>query len=215
MCTLAWALSQGALAQILPMTRKAFHAFLWDALSFQCTLPVVKYIIHAIQARHRHFKLGTPVGPSGDYSRLYMHCFSRFQGRQRRTLYPIHREIVVQLLRYAMPRHGGRRGARHGCRICMGFLDDWRVCLLTATLTMGCCRVEDGADLDACDFWPDAQAGYVQYEGCSTLNIKKMKNDQHRKGCRKRFGRSRDPDLDVVDQLKAWIREVGLELRAG
>ena len=99
----------------------------------------------------------------------------------------------------------------------LGFLDDWRDCLLTATLTMGCCQVEDGADLDACDFWPDhdAQAGYVQYEGCSTLNIKKMKNDQHRKGCRKRFGRSRDPDLDVVDQLKAWIREVGLELRAG
>jgi len=48
----------------------------------------------------------------------------------------------------------------------------------------------------------------MQYEGCCTLNIKKMKNDQHRRGCRKRYGRSRDPDLDVVDQLKAWIREV-------
>jgi len=67
--------------------------------------------------------------------------------------------------------------------------------------------------LDACDFWPDhdAQAGYVQYEGCCTLNIKKMKNDQHRRGCRKRYGRSRDPDLDVMDQLRAWVREVGLE----
>ena len=66
-------------------------------------------------------------------------------------------------------------------------------------------------------FWPDhdAQAGYVQYEGCCTLNIKKMKNDQLRKGCRKRFGRSKDPDLDVVDQLKAWVREVGLEPRPG
>ena len=213
-CT--WALSQGALAQILPMTQKAFHAFLWDALSFQCTLPVVKHYIHAIQARHRHFKLGSPLGPDGDYSR-YLHCFSRFQGRQRRPLYPIHREIVVRLLRFSMPEHGGCRGARHGCSVCVVFLHDWRDCLLTAIMTMGCCRVEDGADLDACDFWPDhdAQAGYVQYEGCCTLNIKKMKNDQHRKGCRKRFGRSRDPDLDVVDQLKAWVREVGLEPRPG
>ena len=38
-----------------------------------------------------------------------------------------------------------------------------------------------------------------------------MKNDQHRRGCRKRYGRSRDPDLDVMDQLRAWVREVGLE----
>ena len=121
------ALSQGALAQILPMTQKAFHAFLWDALSFQCTLPVVKHYIHAIQARHRHFKLGSPLGPDGDYSR-YLHCFSRFQGRQRRPLYPIHREIVVRLLRFLMPEHGGCRGARHGCRVCVVFLHDWRDC---------------------------------------------------------------------------------------
>ena len=161
-CT--WAPSQGALAQILPMTQKAFHAFLWDALSFQCTLPVVKHFIHAIQARHRHFKLCSPLGPDGDYSR-YLHCFSLFRGRQRRPLYPIHREIVARLLRFSMPQHGGC----HGCRVCVEFLHDWRDCLLMATMTIGCCRVEDVADLDACDFWPDhdAQAGYVQYEGVS------------------------------------------------
>ena len=213
-CT--WALSQGALAQILPMTTKAFHAFLWDALSFQCTLPVIKQLVHAIIDRHKHFKLGSPVGPDGDYSR-YMHCFSRFQGRQRRPLYPIHRDIVVRLLQIQAPRHSGCNGARGGCSICVEFLHNWRDCLGTAVLTMGCCRVEDGADLDACDFWPDhdAQAGYAQFAGGCTLNIKRMKNDQHRRGCRKRFGRSRDPDLDVVDQLKAWVREVGLEPRAG
>ena len=198
------------------MAKKTFQAVRGDVVAVQCTLPVVKQYINAIQARHRHFKLGSPLGPDGDYSR-YLHCFSRFQGRQRRPLYPIHREIVVRLLRFSLPQHSGCRGARHGCRTCTAFLHDWRDCLLTATMTMGCCRVEDGADLDACDFWPDhdAQAGYMQYEGCCTLNIKKMKNDQHRKGCRKRYGRSRDPDLDVVDQLKAWIREVGLEPRPG
>ena len=213
-CT--WALSQGALGQILPMTQKALHAFLWDALSFQCTLPVIKHFVHAILARHRHFKLAAPIGPDGDYSR-YMHCFSRFQGRQRRPLYPIHRDIVVRLLRYQVPQHGGCRGAKGGCSICVEFLHNWRDCLGTAVLTIGCCRVEDGADFDSCDFWPDhdAQAGYAQFEGGCTLNVKKMKNDQHRKGCHKRFGRSRDPDLDVVDQLKAWVRELGLEPRHG
>jgi len=82
-----------------------------------------------------------------------------------------------------MLQHGGCRGARHGCSICMGFQHDWRDSLLTATLTTGCCRVEDGANLDAGDFWPDhdAQAGYVHYEGCCTLNIKKMKMDQHQR----------------------------------
>ena len=55
------------------------YAFLWDALSFQCTLPVIKQIVHAIQDRHRQFKLGCPVGPNGEYSR-YMHCSADFKG---------------------------------------------------------------------------------------------------------------------------------------
>ena len=77
--------------------------------------------------------------------------------------------------------------------------------------------MEDGADLDSCDFWPDhdSEAGYEQFAGGGTLNIKKMKNDQHRRGCRKRYGRSRDPELDVVDQLKAFILQAGLEPRRG
>ena len=33
-----WALSQGALGQILQVTEKALHAFLWDTLSSQCSL---------------------------------------------------------------------------------------------------------------------------------------------------------------------------------
>lgn len=62
-CT--WALSQGALGQILPMTQKALHAFMWDALSFQCTLPVVSEFMKAIQARHKHFRFGSPIGRTG------------------------------------------------------------------------------------------------------------------------------------------------------
>jgi len=213
-CT--WALSQGALGQILPMTSKALHAFLWDALSFQCTLPVVGEFMKAIQAKHRHFRLGSPIGPDGDYSR-YMHCFSRFQGRQRRPLYPIHRDIVVRLLRFSCPEHGPCAGFKGRCATCVEFMHNWRDCLGTSLITIGCSRVEDGADADSCDWWPDhdADAGYEEYRGAGTFNVKKMKNDQHRRGCRKRYGRSRDPDLDIVDQLKAFMQQVGLEPRKG
>ena len=48
-----------------------------------------------------------------------------------------------------------------------------------------------------------------------TLNVKKMKNDQHRRGCRTRYGCSRDQDLDIVGQLKAFMKQVGLEPRKG
>jgi hypothetical protein len=65
--------------------------------------------------------------------------------------------------------------------------------------------------------WPkhDADAGYEEYRGAGTLNVKKAKNDQHCHGCRKRYGRSKDPELDLVDQLKAFMQQVGLEPRRG
>lgn len=213
-CT--WALSQGALSQILPMTPKAFHAFLWDALSFQCTQPVIKQFVGAIQSRHGQFKLGSPIGPDGDYSR-YMHCLSRFQGRQRRPLYPIHRDIVVKLLSFSMQPHGSCNGPSGGCRWCTEFLHGWRDCLGTAVLTVGCCRTEDGAGLQSCDFWPDAdaEAGFPQFAGGCTFNIMQQKNDQHRRGCGKRCGRSANPDLDIVDQVRAFIGALGLEPRPG
>jgi hypothetical protein len=48
-----------------------------------------------------------------------------------------------------------------------------------------------------------------------TLNVRKAKNDQHRHGCRKRYCRSKDPELDLVDQLKAFMQQVRLEPRKG
>ena len=33
------------------MAQKALHAFLWDALSFQCTLPVVKHFVDGMPYR--------------------------------------------------------------------------------------------------------------------------------------------------------------------
>jgi hypothetical protein len=48
-----------------------------------------------------------------------------------------------------------------------------------------------------------------------TLNVRKGKNDQHRHGCRRRYGSSKDPELDLVDQLKAFMKHVGLESKKG
>jgi hypothetical protein len=175
-------------------------------------------MIKAIQARHRHFWLGCPIGPDGEYSR-YMHCFSRFQGRRRRPLYPIHQDIVVKLLHFSCPPHAACDGFKGGCVICARFMDNRRDCLGTATIIIGCCRPEDGSDFDLCEFWPNhnAEAGYEQFKGAGSLNVKKKKNDQCRfpVGCHKRFGRSADPELDLVDHLKAWRREAGLEPRPG
>ena len=46
------------------------------------------------------------------------------------------------------------------------------------------------------------------------LHIRKRKNDQLRKGHHPRVGRSHDPDLDIVQQIRAYMRIGGLEVHA-
>ena len=75
-----------------------------------------------------------------------------FQGRERRPLYPIHRDIVVKLLSFSMQPHYSCKGPSGGCRWCIELLHGWRDCLSTAVLTIGCCRTEEGACLQLCDF---------------------------------------------------------------
>ena len=100
-------------------------------------------------------------------------------------------------------------GLGQGCSSCWAFMSVWRDCLGTALLTMGCNRPDEGAELQVCDFWPDddVRAGYEQFRGGATLNTKVQKNDQLRRGCGKRFGRSADPALDVVDQILSFTSE--------
>lgn len=128
-CNLA--VSQGALGQILPMTEKALHAFLWDALLFQCGLPVLKPFLASIQALHNRFKLSSLVGGDGDWTRM-VHTVSRFQGRQRQPLYPIYLDIVVKLLRAVGPLHSVCSGLEGGCSACWAFMSVWRDCLGTS-----------------------------------------------------------------------------------
>ena len=89
-----------------------------------------------IQARHLHFRHGSPIGPDGDYSR-YLYFFSRFQGRQRGQLYTIHRDIKVRLPRFPCPPHGPCAGFKGRCAICVEFMHNWRACLGTSLLNIG------------------------------------------------------------------------------
>ena len=47
---LTWAVWKGTLPQLLPMSDYLVRAFVWDALAFETTLPVLKHCLGAIKA---------------------------------------------------------------------------------------------------------------------------------------------------------------------
>jgi hypothetical protein len=73
-------------------------------------------------------------------------------------------------------------------------------------------RPEEGAELQVCDWWPDFDTllGFSHFKGGAALHSVKMKNDQGRKGHQRRFGRSKDPSLDMVSQVGAFMRQAEL-----
>ena len=79
---------------------------------------------------------------------------------------------------------------------------------------MACLRPGEGAALQVCDAWfdHDARAGGVYSCGTAALNVLRRKNDQMRKGHHPRLGRAENPGLDLVHQLKAYMRAGGLEV---
>jgi hypothetical protein len=85
---------------------------------------------------------------------------------------------------------------------------------LTAVATLGCLRVNEVARLQVCDLWFDYLMAYgvPGFEGTCSVHINRRKNDTQRKGHYPAFGRSRDPELDVVAQLRHWMVFAGLEV---
>ena len=80
--------------------------------------------------------------------------------------------------------------------------------LSTALATIICSRPSEVAHLQSCDFWPDFRI--PGYKGTAALNIKKKKNDSDRRGQLAAIGKSKNPDLDLVQQLKYRISFMGL-----
>ena len=207
---LSWAAARECFADILPMTEDTLYAFLWDALTMGASFSTLKSLVNAIQARHNMFRLTPPVAPGGNYGRL-MKALARFQGTPRKILFPISREAVVRMLRLTLPTHADCSGPGGGCPLCTRFLFMWRDCLAAVIATVGCMRPDEGSSLSICDWWPDHDThnGYSQFAGGAACHSIKMKNDQERKGHQRRFGRSKDPALDIVGQLAAFLAQIG------
>ena len=68
------------------------------------------------------------------------------------------------------------------------------------------------AQFRSCDFWLDFHTGYgiPGYDGTAAFNMKKTKNDSGHRGQLAAVGKSKNPQLDLVQPLKYWIFSMGL-----
>ena len=69
-------------------------------------------------------------------------------------------------------------------------------------------RVNEVCRLQVCDLWFDYLTfyGVPGFEGTCSEHIERRKNDTERKGHYPALGRSMDPSLDIVTQLREWMR---------
>lgn len=189
-----WAVARRCLPCILPMRMSTLESFLWDLACLECSFPLIKGYIDCIQARHRHFGLASPIRGSLSYRRLAA-GLQRFQGRQRRLIYPIHRSFVAAVLRYPASSWAQLRN-----------------CLALALSTLCCLRPQEGSALQVCDvlFDFDVASGRPGYSGTAAINIKSRKNDQARRGHHPRIGRATSRFHDLVHQLRVYMATANL-----
>jgi hypothetical protein len=94
----------------------------------------------------------------------------------------------------------------------LGSLAAHRARLLTVVATLACLRVNEVARLQVCDLWFDHLTSYRVpcFEGTCSVHINRRMNNTQRKGHYPALGRSQDPELDVVAQLRRWLELAGL-----
>ena len=145
---LAWATARKALGKVLPMQRPTLEALIWEMLACQCTAPIIKGAIDAIQARHRRFALPSPIVGPRAYSRLTQ-SLTRFQGTQSPYKSPITPALVKAMLYARSSTPAEERNILAAC-----------------AATVNGLRPAEGADLQACDlrFEFDLRHG-PQYRG--------------------------------------------------
>jgi len=196
---LTWATAANQLGAILPMTLENFQALTYDMLCMLCPASTIRSVWDAVQGRHRHARVQSPMEAAGGYGCL-QRCLNRFAGHQAAFKLPISKEWIHALLRSTV--------------LDRAKLVPLRNALATVVATIACLRPSEGAKLQVCDLWYDydARAGLRYAKGTMALNIPKRKNDQERKGHAPRFGQATDPDLDVVHQLKTFLRVAGISV---
>jgi hypothetical protein len=224
LAVLTWAIWKDVLPNLLPMSTDMLRAWLWDALAFEASLPVLRQSLNAIKAWHRQLGLTPPADGPGDYRRVVT-SLARFQGNPQRLKWPIHAGAVRRLLLLPVPDHPPCSGVNRPpgskawtrCPICWLFLLRWIDCLAGATGTVLCCRCGEIAAIQSCDIsWNhDGKAGYDHLAGGAAFNIRQRKVDQFRAGHHPRAGVARNPNLDLLRQLRALIDLIGNGPRPG
>ena len=186
---ITWAIAWGAIYHILPMPTDVLKALTWELLCMGTSRSVITAIWSAIQNRHKCAGLPPPIHGFGEFT-AWSRCLSGLLGKPSALLFPIHRLLVAALLRM---RPDGLR--------------DNRDRLLIALATICCLRVAEVASLQVCDIWFDFHTGYgiPGYQGTAAIHVGRRKNDCERKGHHPALGRSHDPALDLVFQLRMWL----------
>jgi hypothetical protein len=189
-----WAVARKAVRDILPMSLDTLKALTWDMVCFAVPSSQIEMVWKAVQSRHRLFQLRPPLHEANQYS-AWVRMLGSIRGRPINLKLPIQKATVRWLLAWRPSTLAAHRAR-----------------LLTALATLACMRVNEVARLQVCDLWFDYLTSYgvPGFEGTCSVHIDRRKNDTQRKGHFPALGRSQDPTLDIVTQLKTWLRYPGL-----
>jgi integrase len=191
-----WGVARGTAHLLLPMKTSTLKALTMDMLGLGTPRSVILATWSAVQNRHRAAGLRTPIDGPGEFS-AWTRTLASLQGAPRPLLFPIHKTMVRRLLAWRPT----------------GILDN-RDRLATCLATVACLRVAELISLRACNILFNFHCAYgiPGYDGTMALRIVKRKNDSERKGHYPAVGRSANPDLDLVHQLRTWMRYNGIEI---
>jgi len=193
-----WAVARQAVHDILPMPLDTLKALTWDMVCFAVPSSQIELVWKSVQARHRQFQLRQPLCEANQYS-SWVKMLGSIRGRPLALKLPIQKATVRWLLAWRPTTLAAHRAR-----------------LLTAVATLACMRVNEVARLQVCDLWFDylASYGFPSFEGTCSVHIDRRKNDTVRKGHYPALGRSKDPALDIVAQLRTWLRVAGLAVHS-
>ena len=189
-----WAVARKAVKDVLPMKLDTLKALTWDLVCFHVPSSQIEMVWKAVQARHRLFQLRQPLCEANQYS-SWVRMLGSIRGRPIALKLPIQKGTVKWLLAWRP-----------------NSLDAHRARLMTALATIACLRVNEVARLQVCDLWFDYLTAYgvPGFQGTCSVHVDRRKNDTVRKGHYPALGRSVDPSLDIVTQLRTWLSMPGM-----
>jgi hypothetical protein len=189
-----WAIAWNIVHLILPMRTDILKALTWELLCLGTPRSVITAIWAAVQHRHKTAHLHPPIYGFGEFS-SWTRCLSRLVGRPSALLFPVHRLMVVAMLRMRPDSDRDNRDR-----------------LMVALATICCLRVSELIALQLCDVWFDFHTGYGirGFHGTAAIHVAWRKNDCERKGHHPAIGRALDSALDILHQLRHWMAKHGL-----